>query len=121
MFVNEWSWVKSWPLQLFLRMYPVSFEYIKKKLFRYVLSKVAALYGGLKVADILNLPKASSFHHEYSSMACTVEIIQDVYGAIDHIHRHGRYVLKCFVMVVLCPGRSIYIYSYTMTWFTSSA
>ena len=32
MFVNEWSWVKSWPLQLFLRMYPVSFEYIKKKL-----------------------------------------------------------------------------------------
>lgn len=50
------------------------------------------LYGGLKAADRLKLPKASSFHHEYSSMACTVEIVKDVLGAIDHIHEHGRYV-----------------------------
>ena len=42
------------------------------------LSKVAAgvtLYGDLQATDILKLPKASSFHHEYSSMACTEEII----------------------------------------------
>ena len=64
------------------------------------LSKVAAgvtLYGDLKAADILKLPKASSFHHEYSSMACTVEIIQDVYGAIDHIHRHGSAHTDCII------------------------
>jgi len=55
------------------------------------------LYGGLKAADILKLPKASSFHHEYSSMACTVEIIKDVFGAIDHIHEHGSAHTDCII------------------------
>ena len=55
------------------------------------------LYGGLKAAEILKLPKASSFHHEYSSMACTVEIIQDVYRVIDHIHRHGSAHTDCII------------------------
>lgn len=55
------------------------------------------LYGGLKAADRLNLPKASSFHHEYSSMACTVEIVKDVLGAIDHIHEHGSAHTDCII------------------------
>ena len=64
------------------------------------LSMVAAgvtLYGDLKAANILKLPKSSSFHHEYSSMACTEEIIQDVYGAIDQIHEHGSAHTDCII------------------------
>ena len=30
-------------------------------------------------------------------MACTEEIIQDVYGAIDHIHRHGNVHIYCII------------------------
>ena len=30
-------------------------------------------------------------------MACTKEIIQDVYGAIDHIHRHGSAHTDCII------------------------
>ena len=43
---------------------------------------------------MLKLPEAHSFHHEYNSMACTVEIVDDVHAAIDHIHRHGRHSLS---------------------------
>lgn len=67
---------------------------------RLVLALQAAgvrLYGGLKAADRLKLPKASSFHHEYSSMACTVEIVKDVLGAIDHIHEHGSAHTDCII------------------------
>nr|AMJ39523.1 aldehyde dehydrogenase 18B copy 2 [Bixa orellana] len=47
------------------------------------------LYGGPRASAFLNIPEAHSFHHEYSSMACTTEIVDDVYAAIDHIHQHG--------------------------------
>ena len=30
-------------------------------------------------------------------MACTEEIIQDVYGAIDHIHRHESAHTDCII------------------------
>ena len=49
-------------------------------------------FGGPRACKELELPKAHSFHHEYNSMACTVEIVDDVYAAINHIHQHGRYV-----------------------------
>lgn len=52
------------------------------------------LYGGPRASKELNLPEAHSFHHEYNSMACTIEIVDDVYAAIEHIHQHGRYVSK---------------------------
>lgn len=48
------------------------------------------LYGGPNGAVLLNLLETSTLHHEYSSMACTVEIVDDVYAAVDHIHMHGR-------------------------------
>ncbi|MED6172661.1 Delta-1-pyrroline-5-carboxylate synthase [Stylosanthes scabra] len=47
------------------------------------------LYGGTKASSLLNIPQARSFHHEYSSLACTIEIVDDVYAAIDHINLHG--------------------------------
>ncbi|KAE8696555.1 Delta-1-pyrroline-5-carboxylate synthase [Hibiscus syriacus] len=50
------------------------------------------LYGGPRASSLLNIPEAHSFHHEYNSMACTVEIVDDVQAAIDHIHQHGRHV-----------------------------
>lgn len=49
------------------------------------------LYAGPRVGRLLNIPRATSFHHEYNSMACTVEIVDDVHEAIDHIHEYGRY------------------------------
>ncbi|RZC75983.1 hypothetical protein C5167_000704 [Papaver somniferum] len=49
------------------------------------------LYGGPKVSTSLKLMETRTFHHEYNSMACTIEIVDDVYAAIDHIHCHGRH------------------------------
>lgn len=49
------------------------------------------IYGGPRASNALDIPTADSFHHEYNSMACTVEIVDDVLAAVDHIHRHGRY------------------------------
>lgn len=39
-------------------------------------------------------------------MACTVEFVDDVHAAIDHIHEHGRYVrvsyhMKCISMTCM--------------------
>ncbi|KAL9303307.1 hypothetical protein ACSQ67_020570 [Phaseolus vulgaris] len=50
------------------------------------------LYGGPQASDLLNIDETSSFHHEYSSLACTVEIVEDVFAAIDYINQHGRHV-----------------------------
>ena len=50
------------------------------------------IYGGPRASSLLSLPAARSFHYEYNSTACTVEIVDDVYAAIDHIYEHGRYV-----------------------------
>nr|AMJ39522.1 aldehyde dehydrogenase 18B copy 1 [Bixa orellana] len=55
------------------------------------------LYGGPRASAILNIPEAHSFHHEYSSMACTVEIVDDVQAAIDHIHQHGSAHTDCII------------------------
>ncbi|KAG2325678.1 hypothetical protein Bca4012_040177 [Brassica carinata] len=55
------------------------------------------LYGGPGASGKLNIPEAQSFHHEYSSKACTVEIVEDVHGAIDHIHNHGSAHTDCIV------------------------
>jgi delta-1-pyrroline-5-carboxylate synthetase len=51
------------------------------------------LYGGPKASDLLKITKAADLHHEYNALACTVEVVKDVYAAIDHIHLHGRLVL----------------------------
>ncbi|PPR86781.1 hypothetical protein GOBAR_AA33915 [Gossypium barbadense] len=49
------------------------------------------VYGGPRASSLLNIPETCSFHHEYSSMACTIEIVDDVQAAINHIHQHGRH------------------------------
>ena len=64
-------------------------------------SNGVTLYGGPKASKILNLPEARSFNHEYCSKACTVEVVEDVYGAIDHIHRHGSAHTDCVAELFL--------------------
>ncbi|KAL5717255.1 Delta-1-pyrroline-5-carboxylate synthase [Ranunculus cassubicifolius] len=60
-------------------------------------SEGVSLYGGPKISAFLNITEARSFHHEYSSMACTVELVDDVHAAIEHIHRHGSAHTDCIV------------------------
>ncbi|KAK6290520.1 hypothetical protein POUND7_002061 [Theobroma cacao] len=55
------------------------------------------LYGGPRASSLLNIPEVHSFHHEYNSMACTIEIVDDVQAAIDHIHQHGSSHTDCIV------------------------
>ncbi|GAV70312.1 AA_kinase domain-containing protein [Cephalotus follicularis] len=55
------------------------------------------LYGGPRASALLNVSEARSFHHEYSSAACTIEIVDDVYGAIDHINQHGSAHTDCII------------------------
>ena len=59
-------------------------------LMRYIKTAGVTLYGGPRASAILNIPEAPSFKHEYCSKSCTVEVVDDVHGAIDHIHGHGR-------------------------------
>ncbi|KAL6619129.1 hypothetical protein ACP70R_034268 [Stipagrostis hirtigluma subsp. patula] len=56
-----------------------------------------AIYGGPVAREVLGIPKADSFHHEYSSMACTIEFVDDVQSAIDHIHRYGSSHTDCII------------------------
>nr|ANR02122.1 delta1-pyrroline-5-carboxylate synthetase 3 [Lilium regale] len=55
------------------------------------------LFGGPRANEELDIPLAQSFHHEYSSTACTVEIVDDVHAAIDHIHQYGSAHTDCIV------------------------
>ena len=48
------------------------------------------IHGGPRASAELGIPEAKTFHHEYNSLDCTVEIVDDVFAAIDHIHNHGR-------------------------------
>ncbi|KAM7491995.1 hypothetical protein LguiA_034916 [Lonicera macranthoides] len=59
--------------------------------------KGVTVYGGPTVSPLLNIPKAHSLHHEYNSLSCTVEIVDDVYAAIEHIHDHGSAHTDCIV------------------------
>ncbi|KAJ7534807.1 hypothetical protein O6H91_12G004300 [Diphasiastrum complanatum] len=55
------------------------------------------LYGGAKAAELLKLPKAADYHHEYSSLACTIEVVNDVNAAINHILHYGSAHTDCIV------------------------
>ncbi|KAL6503211.1 Delta-1-pyrroline-5-carboxylate synthase [Orobanche hederae] len=55
------------------------------------------LYGGPRASSLLNVSEAKSFHHEYNSRACTIEIVDDVKAAVDHMHRHGSGHTECIV------------------------
>lgn len=52
-------------------------------------SKGVDLFGGSRASELLNIPKVIDFHHEYSALACSVEIVKDVHAAVEHIHQFG--------------------------------
>ncbi|KAJ0980082.1 hypothetical protein J5N97_008337 [Dioscorea zingiberensis] len=54
-------------------------------------SQGVILYGGPRASTKLIIPAARSLHYEYNSLACTVEIVDDLFAAIDHIHHHGSF------------------------------
>ncbi|KAF5476139.1 hypothetical protein F2P56_007875 [Juglans regia] len=60
-------------------------------------SEDVTLYGGPKASTLLNIVEANSLHHEYSSMACTIEIVDDVFSAIDHINENGSAHTDCII------------------------
>ncbi|KAF8775327.1 hypothetical protein HU200_004736 [Digitaria exilis] len=55
------------------------------------------IYGGPVAHDKLKVPKVDSFRHEYNSMACTLEFVDDVRSAIDHINRYGSAHTDCII------------------------
>ncbi|KAF8717005.1 hypothetical protein HU200_026113 [Digitaria exilis] len=55
------------------------------------------IYGGPVAHDKLKVPKVDSFRHEYNSMACTLEFVDDVQSAIDHINRYGSAHTDCII------------------------
>ncbi|KAL2227478.1 UNVERIFIED_CONTAM: Delta-1-pyrroline-5-carboxylate synthase [Sesamum indicum] len=60
-------------------------------------TKGVTIFGGPRASSLLNIPEARSLHHEYSSLACTVEIVDDVKAAVDHIHHHGSAHTDCII------------------------
>lgn len=55
------------------------------------------LFAGPRVNGVVNFSKANTFHHEYNSKACTIEIVNNVDEAIEHIHSYGSSHTECIV------------------------
>ncbi|XP_065870183.1 delta-1-pyrroline-5-carboxylate synthase-like [Euphorbia lathyris] len=55
------------------------------------------LYGGPRASKELKIPQTDSFHLEYNTMACTIEIVDDVHAAVEHIHEHGSAHTDCII------------------------
>ena len=49
------------------------------------------IYSGPNLASKLTFgpPEALKLRHEYSDLACTIEVVRSMYDAIDHIHKYG--------------------------------
>lgn len=47
------------------------------------------VYGDKQAASKYKLEVANDLHHEYSDLACTVVIVDNIDSAIDHIHTYG--------------------------------
>ena len=74
-----------------------------------------SINGGPRASDLLNLPAAPSFHHEYGSLTCTLEIVDDVHAAIDHIHTHGRQATSFYMLCdSLCTCRVSFFKHYAL-------
>ncbi|EXB36719.1 Delta-1-pyrroline-5-carboxylate synthase [Morus notabilis] len=56
-----------------------------------------SLYGGPKASTLLSIAEASPFHLEYNTMTCTVEIVEDIFAAIGHIHHRGSAHADCII------------------------
>jgi hypothetical protein len=50
-----------------------------------------AIYSGPRLAEQLTFgpPHAKSLKTEYSGLECTIEVVNGLQGAVDHIHTYG--------------------------------
>ncbi|KAI3802284.1 hypothetical protein L1987_30414 [Smallanthus sonchifolius] len=48
-------------------------------------TKGVGIKSGPRASSMLNLPSAPSYYHEYDSLACTIEIVDDVHAAIESL------------------------------------
>ena len=55
------------------------------------------IFGGEKAAHQLGLAKAPSNKHEYGEKALTLELVDNLEAAIDHIHEFGSSHTECIV------------------------
>jgi len=56
-----------------------------------------AIYGGERSSKYLSLPKAPSSRHEYGTAALTLELVESMDDAIDHLHANGSGHTECIV------------------------
>ena len=56
-----------------------------------------AIYGGERSSKYLSLPKAPSPRHEYGTAALTLELVESMDDAIDHLHANGSGHTECIV------------------------
>ncbi len=55
------------------------------------------MYGGDQAAAALGLPPAPSSRHEYGEPALTIELVDSMDAAIDHIHSSGSSHTECIL------------------------
>ncbi|XP_021757256.1 delta-1-pyrroline-5-carboxylate synthase isoform X1 [Chenopodium quinoa] len=69
------------------------------ELVRDLRSEGVDLFGGPRISALqeLNIPATQTFHKEYNTPACTVEIVDNVHAAIEHINQHGSAHTDCIV------------------------
>ncbi len=47
------------------------------------------VFGGEHASAVLGLPRAPADKHEYGSLALTLELVESLEEAVDHIHEYG--------------------------------
>ena len=47
------------------------------------------MLGGDRASAVLGLPRAPADKHEYGSLALTLELVESLEEAVDHIHEYG--------------------------------
>ncbi len=47
------------------------------------------MFGGAHASSVLGLPRAPADKHEYGSLALTLELVDSLEEAVDHIHEYG--------------------------------
>lgn len=55
------------------------------------------IYGGERSCHLLSLQAAPSVRHEYSSMELSLELVDSLDEAIEHIHAHGSGHTECII------------------------
>lgn len=95
-------------------------EHVSGSLFSEICDKLkrenVVIHAGPKLASRLTFgpPPAKSMHHEYGSLECCIEVVQNLEEAIEHIHKfgsshtdvivteNGEYKYICVNLIIKC-------------------